>query len=553
MSKRSKARVLFALFAVAMLLAPMMMQGGHAAAQSGGKILRVQQPVFPDNIDPQKASFASEIAVLTLNYEGLTRQDSNLKLIGAGAEKWDFSADGLTLTFHLRAGLTYSDGTPLTAAAYAYAIVRNCDPNTAGQYQSITFEVVGCEALSTTNVKDAAALAAAKKGVMAIATNDSTLTLTLTHPAPYFPTVASLWVFAPAKQALVEKGGEAWYKDPKAQIGNGPFQMSAYDDGQEIDFVANQHYWAGKPKLDGINYIYQKESSLALEAYKNGDLDIMTVDPQQIPVVKADASVSKEFVQYPIAASYNLAFNLSQKPFDDIKVREAFSEAFDRATYCATIRNGDCAPTTSWIPLGLPGSVKTDKYGFDAAAAKAALAASTYGSGAKLPPITLFYNSNDSANTARAEWVAGQYRDILGVTITLAPTEGTALTALRKDPKTFPQMLLPGGWIQDYPDPQNWLSVYWKCNAIFAQRFSYCNPALDKVLNQADVELDPAKRLTTYEQASDLLINDIPGPFLYNLTGSFLVKANVTGWKGTALDVNWPGQFTNLMDLDKTS
>ena len=72
---------------------------------------------------------------------------------------------------------------------------------------------------------------------------------------------------------------------------------------------------------------------------------------------------------------------------------------------------------------------------------------------------------------ARAEWVAGQYKEILGVDIKLAPTEGTALTALRKDPATFPQMLLVGGWIQDYPDPQNWLSVYWTCDADFAQRF----------------------------------------------------------------------------------
>jgi oligopeptide transport system substrate-binding protein len=504
-------------------------------------------------IDPQKASFASEIAVLTQNYEGLTRQDSDLKLTGAAAESWDFSTDGLTLTFHLRQGLKYSDGSPLTAANFVYAIQRNCDPRTAGQYQSITFEIVGCEDLANTDPKDTAKIDEGMKALKAVATDDNTLTLTLTHAAPYFATVASLWVFYPVKQELVEKGGDAWYKDPKAQIGNGPFQMTTYDDGQEIDFVANANYWGGKPKLDGINYIYQKESSLALEAYKNGDLDIMTVDPSQIPVVKADPSVSKEFVQYAVASSYNLSFNLSMKPFDDIKVREAFSEAFDRKTYCEVIRNGDCAPTTSWIPVGLPGSVTTDKYGFNPDAAKAALAASSYGSADKLPPITLYYNSNDTANTARAEWVAGQYRDILGITITLAPTEGTALTALRKDPKTYPQMLLPGGWIQDYPDPQNWLSVYWKCDATFAKRFSYCNKDLDNLLNQADVELDPAKRLSLYEQASNMLIDDIPGPFLYNGTGIFLVKPNVTGWKGTALDVSWPGQFTQDLVLDITS
>jgi oligopeptide transport system substrate-binding protein len=553
MSRRSKTRALIGFLAALMLLAPMMMPGGHAVAQTGGKVLRVQQPVFPDVIDPQKASFASEIAVLTLNYEGLTRQDSNLKLVGAAAESWEFSQDGLTLTFHLRHDLKYSDGSTLNASNFVYAIQRNCDPRTAGQYQSITFEIVGCEDFANTDPADATKLDAAAKAVQAIATDDNTLTLTLTHPAPYFPTVASLWVFYPVKQELVEKGGDAWYKDPKAQIGNGPFQMTTYDDGQEIDFVANKNYWAGSPKLDGINYIYQKESSLALEAYKNGDLDIMTVDPQQIPVVKADATLSKEFQQYPVANSYNLNFNLAMKPFDDIKVREAFSEAFDRKTYCEVIRNGDCTPTTSWIPVGLPGSVTTDKYGFDPDAAKAALAASSYGSADKLPPITMYYNSNDTANTARAEWVAGQYRDILGVTITLAPTEGTALTALRKDPKTFPQMLLVGGWIQDYPDPQNWLSVYWKCDATFAKRFSYCNPEFDKVVNQADVELDPAKRIQLYEQASNILIDDIPGPFLYNTSGLFLVKPNVTGATPTVLDVNWPGQFTELMNIDITS
>ena len=553
MSKRSKSRALIGFLAALMLLAPMMMPGGHAAAQTGGKVLRGQLPVFPDVIDPQKASFASEIAVLTQNYEGLTRQDSDLKLTGAAAESWDFSKDGLTLTFHLRKNLKYSDGSPLTAANFVYAIQRNCDPRTAGQYQSITFEIVGCEDLANTDPKDTAKIDEGMKALKAVATDDNTLTLTLSHAAPYFATVASLWVFYPVKQELVEKGGDAWYKDPKAQIGNGPFQMTTYDDGQEIDFVANANYWGGKPKLDGINYIYQKESSLALEAYKNGDLDIMTVDPSQIPVVKADPSVSNEFVQYAVASSYNLAFNLSMKPFDDIKVREAFSEAFDRKTYCEIIRNGDCAPTTSWIPVGLPGSVTADKYGFNPDAAKAALAASSYGSADKLPPITLYYNSNDTANTARAEWVAGQYRDILGVTITLAPTEGTALTALRKDPKTFPQMLLPGGWIQDYPDPQNWLSVYWKCDATFAKRFSYCSKDLDKVLDQADVELDPAKRLSLYEQAGNMLIDDIPGPFLYNGTGIFLVKPNVTGWKGTALDVSWPGQFTQDLELDITS
>jgi oligopeptide transport system substrate-binding protein len=299
--------------------------------------------------------------------------------------------------------------------------------------------------------------------------------------------------------------------------------------------------------------VYQGESSIAIEACRAGDLDIVDVDPAQIPVVTADPELSEQVVQYAVASSYNLSFNLTMEPFTDIKVREAFSLAFDRETYCNVIRNGDCIPTLSWIPVGLPGSIETDLYGFDPEAAVAALAESSYGGPDALPEMTMYYNSNDTANTARAEWVAGQYRDILGVEIALAPTEGTALTELRKEPSTYPQILLPGSWIQDYPDPQNWLSVYWTCDAVFATRFAYCNEEFDALTNEADTLTDQEARLALYEQAGQLLVEDIPGPFLYNGTQVSLVSPAVTGNVATALDVEWPGQFTSLLTIDKTS
>ncbi len=201
----------------------------------------------------------------------------------------------------------------------------------------------------------------------------------------------------------------------------------------------------------------------------------------------------------------------------------------------------------------MPGSIETDKYGFDPEAAKQALAESTYGSAEALPEITMYYNSNDSANTARAEWVAGQYKEILGVDIKLAPTEGTALDCPTQGSGHLPADALVGGWIQDYPDPQNWLSVYWTCDADFAQRFHYCNEELDKILTEADTSTDQAKRLELYQQAGQMLVDDIPGPFLYNGTQVSLVNPNVTGYTPTALDVEWPGQFTSLLTLDKTS
>jgi oligopeptide transport system substrate-binding protein len=537
------------------------------AAQEGGKILRVHQTTDPDVVDPQKSSFSNEIAILALNYEGLTRQNEELETVGAAAESWEFNEDGTVLTFHLREGLTYSDGSPLTAENFRYAVERTCDPNTAGQYQSILFDIVGCEdfanslavaedgaatpaADAATPAGDAYETAKANLGVKAI--DDVTLEITLNQPAPYFPTVASLWVFYPAKQELIEQGGENWWKDPSLQIGNGPFQITQYEEEQLVGFTANENYWGGRPLLDGIEYVYQGESAVALEAYRAGDLDIVDLDPTLLPSIQADPELADQLVAYPVASTFTLSFNLTQEPFTDKKVREAFAYAFDRETYCSVIRSGDCTPTLSWVPEGVPGSIQTDAYAFDPEAAKAALAESSYGGPEGLPELQLFYNSDDPANTARAEWVAGQYREILGVELTLVPTEGTALVALRKEASTFPQMLLVGGWIQDYPDPQNWLSVYWKCDATFAKRFGYCNEEFDALVEQADAELDEAKRTELYEQANQILVDDAPGPFLYNLTNQVLVKPNVTGYTATPLDIEWPGQFTSLLTLDKT-
>jgi len=318
---------------------------------------------------------------------------------------------------------------------------------------------------------------------------------------------------------------------------------------QRIRFVANTNYWEGRPKLDAVEIIYQKESSVALEAYKAGQLDMFSPDPSQLPAIKSDPELSKQLVTYPAATTIQLSFNLTKEPFTDKKVREAFAYAFDRKTYCEQIRNGDCTPTLEWVPPGIPGHIGTDKNGFDPAKAKQALAESKYGGPDKLPEIKLTFNSDDPAARPRVEWIAGQYRDILGVNITLEPVDGKTLVAMRKDPSTYPQMTM-AGWIQDYPDPQNWLSVYWKCDATFAQRFGYCNKQFDELVTKADQELDQQKRIELYKQAHQILIDDVPGPFLYNPLNIWLVKPSVTGYSPTPSDDAFPGEFASLMTLD---
>ncbi|MGI8643596.1 MAG: peptide ABC transporter substrate-binding protein [Thermomicrobiales bacterium] len=555
---RGRGVIYLALVALLTMVLPMATISRAGAQDDGGKVLRVHQTTYPDVFDPQKSSFTNEIDILALAYEGLTKLDENQETVPAAAESWEFNDDATQITFTLREDLQYSDGSPLTAENFRYAVERTCDPNTAGQYQSILFEIVGCEAFASLGTDDEGEIVEfsdedyeAARDELGVSTPDEqTLVIDLVAPAPYYATIAYMWVFYPVKQEIAEANPEDWWQDAENHIGNGAFKIDSIDEGQLVTFSANENYWDGPPILDGIEYVYQGESAIALEAYQAGDLDIMQLDPSQLPQVQNDPQLSEEYLAYPIAATFNLAFNLTQEPFDDIKVREAFSYAFDRETYCTEIRNGDCTPTLSWVPEGIPGSITTDQFGYDPAAAVEALEASTYGSADALPEIAMYYNSDDTANTARAEFVAGMYRDVLGVDITLEPTEGTALVDLRKNSETFPQMLLVGGWIQDYPDPQNWLSVYWRCDTTFAERVGYCNEEFDELVRQGDTTIDEEERFPFYEEAGQILIDDVPGPFLYNLNNTVLVKPFVTGYTPSASDAEWPGQFGSLLTLD---
>jgi oligopeptide transport system substrate-binding protein len=534
---------------------------GVKAQDSGEKVLRIHQPIYPDVIDPQVGSALAEISIWALNYEGLTRLDDKLQTVPAAAESWEFNDDLTKITFHLRPDLKYSDGSPLTAERFRYAAERTCDPYVAGGYQYVLGDIlVGCNELSSLNSAgegtpvaiDDTAYEAAKKNLGVKVIDDQTIEFDLLAPAPYFPTVAGLWVLFPAKQELIEEGGTDWWKDPAKQIGNGPFQITEMDEGQLVSFEPNANYWGGTPKLDKIEYVYINDSDTALEAYKAGDLDILNPDPAQLPAIQADPELADQYVVYASANTWYLNLNLTQKPFDDLKVRQAFAYAFDRDTYCNDIQQGTCVATYSWVPEDVPGSIQTDAFKFDPEKAKQALAESSYGGPENLPEIKYFYNSDDPQNTSRAEWVAGQYRDILGVELTLEPTDGTTLSSLRRDPKTYPQFSIYN-WYQDYPDAQNWLSVYWTCGAIFAQRVGYCNEKFDELTTKGDTQAKLEDRVPFYQQAGQILLDDLPGPPIFHAANYFLVKPNVTGWTGVSIDGYWPGERVSALTIDKTS
>jgi oligopeptide transport system substrate-binding protein len=513
-------------------------------------VLRVNLGSYPDIIDPQKSSFVNEIAHLMMFYEGLTRLDGDLETVPGSAEKWEYNEDLTQVTFTLREGLKYSDGDLLNAARFHYSLMRNINPETAGEYASITDDILGAAAWRGGEVETSEGV-----GVHAydMAGNNCEgdyenadcrlLVIDLEQPAPYFHTVMSLWVTFPAKEELIAEGGEIWWLSSKFQVGNGPFVLSTLEPYVRSYFMPNPNYWRGQPTYE-MEYRYITDSAVSFEAYKNDEFDIVPLAAEDLATVQADPKLNAEAYIYPGSCTFALDMHHLKEPFSDKKVREGFIYALDREGFVKDVLKGMGAPALTWIPPGFPGyDAEETRYSFDPEKAKQAIAESSYGSIEALPPISLTF-SDTPRNRTRYEWLSARYKEVLGIDLALNPVEPTTYTALTKDVTTAPLMYILG-WCADYPDPQNWLSVYWMTGA-FGERFGFGNAELDAMMRKADGTSDPEERMALYAEAQRFLIGLAPGAMFWNNVNSYLVKPWVTGVQFTPMDPAWPGEYEPL-------
>jgi len=487
----------------------------------------------PASIDPHKASFSHEIAVITSVFENLMVLDpKTLKPVpGAAAAAPTVSPDGLKYTFTLRDGLKYSDGTPLTAKDFAFGYTRTCDPQTADkQYASVLYAIAGCEKWDTMDLKKAtpAELKAAKDALGVKALDDKRIEFTMTEPAPYFPAITTLWTGMPARESDVTKGGAKW-TEPATYIGNGPFKMTEWKHSEYIIFERNPNY-RQPVKLAKWKRVMITETAVEFAAYQNNEVEIAQVTAENLRAVEADPKLKGEMVDVPGDCTFYYGFNVRKPPFEDQKVRTAFSRSFDRASFVETVLKGIGKPADGgFIPVGQPGYDNSDKIqAFDVAAAKKLLSESKYPSAAALPPITFTYSAS-ALNKLVAEWVQQQWKANLGVEIKLDSVERTVFTTLVKKPETTPQMFYLG-WCLDFPHEQNWHSTVWKSGAgVSAARTGYNSPEFDKITGQADKEADPKKAADLYLQAGKVLSQDAPAAWIFYRQAKALIKPWVKG------------------------
>ncbi len=500
--------------------------------------LRVQLDDQPSSLDPGQTQYPYETAVLRAIVEPLLRPIPDLSgVVPAAADSYDVTNNGTVYVFHLHATAKYWDGTPVKAQDFVYAWQRLIDPRLAAPNEVLFANTVlnGDRVSLLDPQRDAATIDAALGTLGLKALDDYTFQVTLSRPNPAFIWLAAMPAGAPVQREVVTKNGDKWATNPETFLTNGPFKVSEMVKNDHIKVVRNPYYWGPKPTLVSINFTIVNDGSVALTKYKQGELDVISVQPSQASTVTGDATLKRQLVKTPDLTVYWLVFRVNSPPLDNVHVRQALAQAIDREAFVAQVFQGQAMAAITFIPKGMHGYVSTlSTQRFDVAQARASLAAS--GLTNKQLSLTYSYDQSSDFAKATAQFVHDQLKLNLGIEITLQALDANTLSS-RLGSGQF-QIAGPRGWSADYPDQADWYDIFLTTNSYnvpFYQNLQY-----DNFVRVARTDTDPARRDQEYLQAQQMLANDVPAAFLAQSVTWNLVQPYVRGLTTSPL-AEWPG------------
>lgn len=535
-------------------------QGTKAPNAASAQTYRIAAGADPKTLDPAIGQYADDISFIHLMYDSLYSFDDKGQLIPRAAvevptvQNGGISSDGKTYTIKLRPGQKYSDGSPVLAKDYVYAVKRFVNPTLASNYSSFMDSLAGWAELNAkgNEKKTAAELQPLVDKLGIAAKDDTTLVFTLRDVQPTFPQVLSLWGLAPLKQDVVEKGGATWWQDPKNHVVNGAWMLETYTAKQKLTFVPNKNYTGQAPILTRLEFTVITDSAQRWNAYQSNEIDAVAVPTGNRQQVLADPTYKPQIIRAPQLTTFGFRYQDQKAPFDKPAVRKAFATAIDRDALIADVFKGIGKPAYSWVAPGEPGYSETigQQYKFNPANAKKFL------SDAGIDPKSLngvkYTFSNVGDNPTIAQAIQEQIRKNLGVEITLDPQDSTVYKQLVST--THDYQFVFGGWGADYPDPENWFVELFSTNGGNNDQ-QYSNPQVDALFKQAKIELDNTKRLGLYDQAHKIIVDDDCGVApIYVREGFSVHKTNVIGITPNPMDANANGDqhaFRGIQILNK--
>jgi oligopeptide transport system substrate-binding protein len=504
----------------ALLLAGLSLIG--ACAPSLPADLTVALDAEPQSLDPAFMTGVGEGRIAAALFEGLTRlHPETLEVLPGVAHRHEISADGLTWTFHLREDAAWSDGNPLSAEDFRWSWLRLLHPDCPAAYGNLLFEVVGAKEFKEGR---------APEGTVGLFAPDAhTLEVRLIRPVPYFGALAAFFTLLPVPRQAVEKHGEHWTRADHI-VTNGPYLLRRWSFYREIILEKNPRYWdADRVELHRLRLMPVVDPNTQFNLYETGDVDLLFSVPSPILEHLLDRP---DFIHTRRLATAFLRLNVTRKPFDDVRVRQAFALAVDRKVIAERITRGGEEPTGSLVPPGLPGYDPASGFSSDPDRARRLFAEAGYPGGRGFPPVVLLYRDNPD-QAALATVLMERYRKVLGVDLRLDSREWKVYISSMK---RLEYDLVFGQWIGDYPDPSTFLDCFRSGSG--NNRTGWASAVYDRTLDRAGTVLPgetPAeharRRLRLFREAETLLLTEgTPIIPLYHPTARFMVSPRVTGF-----------------------
>ncbi|MEN3026974.1 MAG: ABC transporter substrate-binding protein [Chlorobiota bacterium] len=504
-------------------------------------------------LDPAHMSYVSAIWVGTQLYNGLVELDTALRIVPCLARSWSVDASGRRWRFVLRTDVFFHNdpcfrGQPrrLRAADVKFSFERICDARTRSPGLWVFWgKVVGVEEFHAKTARGEVP-AEGVRGIRVL--DDSTVLIELQRPfAPFLALLTTPYCWIVPEEA-VRFYGEDFFRHP---VGTGPFRLQEWKSDVRLVLVRNQHYFKrdhrGRPLpyLDSVVVRFLRDQKTAFWEFQQGRLDMVSgLDPSLVPaVLTPEGTLRPEFSRYQLLTApayaveyYGIMLDTTTEggrtsPLARSRLlRQALNYGIDRERIIRHVLHGSAEPAHyGVIPPGFPGfSLQTVGYRYDPERARQLLAAAGYPGGKGLPPLVLQLGMHPRTLSV-AEAVQQQLRE-LGLRVELRQLNFPQHLSMVREGRS---MFWRTNWIADYPDPENFLSLFYSPyrapQGPNTTRFR--SPEVDSLYERALSEADTARRFQFYRQMERIVLEEAPWVFLYYPRLIRLVQPAVRGMR----------------------
>ena len=447
-------------------------------------------------LDPAYATDGPSMSLIMQIFSGLVALAQEASIEPDVARAWEVLEGGRRYVFHLREDVSWSDGIPVTAEDFEYAWKRVLDPATGSPIAPYLYPIKGAQDFHNGKLPNS-------EQVGVSARDKSTLVVELERPTSYLLQLLAHAVAMPLPRHVVRLLGDAW-TEPDCIVTNGAFRLSRWDPGRAIVLEQSPIYHGPFPGNVRRVVLAMLDASSQLQAYEDGALDLITIG--QLPPISADEARQRhanEYISMPGFTTRYVGFDAGRPPFDDPRVRRAFSLATDRAKLADVVQRGLVFPATGGlVPPGMPGQLPRIGLPYDPQQARLLLAEAGFSQGHGFPAVECLAVDKTAA-TPRVDHLEANWSDNLGVRVRWTRLPWTELLN-RLYSANLPHVWLMG-WTADYADPDSFLRV-----AQWQSVRCWQNDEYDKLMEDARRTSDHERRMGIYRQADAVLIREAP-------------------------------------------